>query len=254
LLISDINNNVNKTSIFYIKKYNNSDNNFFSELNSKSFKNEKNINLIKNNKNIVKKNNFNLTKTDEKNKEQIKKNTNILFQKNVLDTPKFNSNENKNGNSDYSLTKKYMEKTLLARNKNIKNNNNNNNNKNNKNNKNNNNNKNNDNNNDENFIDYNFHLKNKLEELYKIHSFVPPTDIFNIFCNTAEIIHRKFFELCFEKYFGEFFYYEYDKDNLVLIESLYNQFLYFRSFKNYLFSSENNSYYSSIIFLEDEFK
>ena len=270
LILSEINNNkMNKSSIFYIKKFNKSENNFFTQLNVNEFKKNKNSDLIKNNKNIIK--NKNLIKNENKKiQDSNKKITNFYFKKNVLETPKFSDNKN-NNYSDYSLTKKFMEQKLLLKNnknKNIakKNNNNNNNNKsdlninNNKNINNNINNsftninyKNNNNNNKNNNLD-NFYLKLKLEELTKLHSFVPPIDIFNIFCNTAEIIHRHFFEICFNKYFGDFFYYEYDKDDSIRIDSLYKQFLYFRLFKNFLFSEENNFNYSSILFMEEEFK
>jgi hypothetical protein len=183
-------------------------------------------------------------------------NTKFYLKKNNIETPKFN-----NSYSDYSMAKKFMEQKLLKNNKNninkhnnINNNNNNKINLNSNNNKNNNNSlsKNNNNNNNNNVN--NVHLKLKMEELIKLHSFVPPIDIFNIFCNTAEIIHRKFFELCFNKYFGDFFYYEYDKDDLIRIDSLYNNFLYLRSLKNFLFSEENNINFSTILFMEEEFK
>ena len=266
LSISDIDNNkMNKSSIFYIKKFNKTENNFFTQLNINEFKNNNKSDLLRNNKNNIKNNKINLIKIDNKiNKESIKKNTNFYLKKNNIETPKFN-----NSYSDYTMAKKFMEQKLLLKNKrnninkhyNIKNNNNNNkidlNSNNNKNNNNNNNSlskKNNNNINNNNTNLDNIHLKLKIEELIKIHSFVPPIDIFNIFCNTAEIIHRKFFEICFNKYFGDFFYYEYDKDDLIRIDSLYNQFLYLRSLKNFLFSEENNVNYSTILFMEEEFK
>ena len=257
LSISDDNNNkMNKSSIFYIKKFDKTENNFFSQLNINEFKKNNKSDVLRNNN--IKNNKINLIKIDNKKiKESIKKNTNFYLKKNNIETPKFN-----NSYSDYSMAKKFMEQKLLLKNSrnNINKNNNikNNNNINLNNNKNNNNNslskKNHNNiNNNNNNLD-NTHLKLKMEELIKLHSFVPPNNIFNIFCNTAEIVHRKFFEICFNNYFGDFFYYEYNKDDLIRIDSFYNQFLYLRSLKNFLFSEENNINFSTILFMEEEFK
>ena len=259
LSISDVNNNkMNKSSIFYIKKFDKTENNFFTQLNINEFKKNNKSDVLRNNKNNIKNNKISLIKIDNKKiKESIKKNTNFYLKKNNIETPKFN-----NSYSDYSMAKKFMEQKLLKNNKNninkqynINNNNNNKINLNSNNNKNNNNslskkNNNNINNNNVN----NVQLKLKMEELIKLHSFVPPVDIFNIFCNTAELIHRNFFEICFNKFFGDFFYYEYDKDDLIRIDSLYNNFLYLRSLKNFLFSEENNINFSTILFMEEEFK
>ena len=79
-------------------------------------------------------------------------------------------------------------------------------------------------------------ITKQINELIKMHSLVPPIDVFNIFCNTAEIIYRKFFEICFKSFLGEIFYLEMDKDNLIRNDELYNYFMYLRNLKNILFS------------------
>ena len=71
-------------------------------------------------------------------------------------------------------------------------------------------------------------ITKQINELIKMHSLVPPIDVFNIFCNTAEIIYRKFFEICFKSFLGEIFYLEMDKDNLIRNDELYNYFMYLR--------------------------
>ena len=79
-------------------------------------------------------------------------------------------------------------------------------------------------------------LNKEIEELIQIHSFVTPNDIFNIFCNASEIIHRKFFQLTINSYLGKVFYVEEDKSGIIKIEDLYNSFLYIRALKIMLFS------------------
>ena len=97
-------------------------------------------------------------------------------------------------------------------------------------------------------------ISKQINELIKIHSLVPPVDVFNIFCNTAEIIYRKFFEICFKTFLGEIFYFEMDKDNLIRNDELYNYFMYLRNLKNILFSEKNKSYFSCMFLMGDDFK
>ena len=91
-----------------------------------------------------------------------------------------------------------------------------------------------------------------IEEYSKQHSFLPPNEIFNVFFNTTEIIHRKFFEIFFDELIGKIFYYEKDKDNLIKLDSLYNYFLYLRGLKNILFIEKNRIYFSNVFFMDDE--
>ena len=49
-----------------------------------------------------------------------------------------------------------------------------------------------------------------------------PNGFFNLFCNVSAIIHRKFFQLAINNYFGTIFYIEEDKDGDIKIEDLYN--------------------------------
>lgn len=97
-------------------------------------------------------------------------------------------------------------------------------------------------------------IMKQIDHLSKVHSFVPPINMFNIFINTSEIIHRTFFELCFEVFLGKIFSYETDKDNLIKIDSLYNYFLYLRGMKNFIFSEKNKMYFSSMLFLAEDLK
>ena len=96
-------------------------------------------------------------------------------------------------------------------------------------------------------------ITNQIHDLIKKHSLLPPTDIFNIFSNTAEIIYRKFFQICFKSYIGDIFYFEIDKDNLIKNDELYNYFMYLRNLKNLLFSDKNKIYFSSMLLMEDIF-
>ena len=94
-------------------------------------------------------------------------------------------------------------------------------------------------------------LNKEIEELCQIHSLVTPNDIFNIFCNASEIIHRKFFQLTINNYLGNIFYLEEDKEGVIKIEDLYNYFLYIRALKIMLFNSEKKDNYISKILIED---
>ena len=94
-------------------------------------------------------------------------------------------------------------------------------------------------------------LNKEIEELCQIHSLVTPNDIFNLFCNASEIIHRKFFQLTINNYLGNIFYLEEDKDGVIKIEDLYNYFLYIRALKIMLFNSEKKDYFMSKILIED---
>ena len=94
-------------------------------------------------------------------------------------------------------------------------------------------------------------LNKEIEELCQIHSLVIPNDIFNLFCNASEIIHRKFFQLTINNYLGTIFYLEEDKDGVIKIEDLYNYFLYIRALKILLFNNEKKDNFVSKILIED---
>ena len=91
-----------------------------------------------------------------------------------------------------------------------------------------------------------------IDEGKKLHTFVPPINTQNIFFNTAEIIHRKFFEYIFGEFLGKIFSYEKDNDNLIKLDSLYNYFVYLRGMKNILFIEKNRIYFSSVFFMDDD--
>lgn len=63
--------------------------------------------------------------------------------------------------------------------------------------------------------------------LSKNHCFVPPSNAFNIFLNTTEIIHRSFFEAAFKTMCCDIFTMEVDNSKFVKIDSMYSNFLYF---------------------------
>ena len=94
-------------------------------------------------------------------------------------------------------------------------------------------------------------LNKEIEELCQIHSLVTPNDIFNLFCNASEIIHRKFFQLTMNNYLGPIFYFEEDKDGIIKIEDLYNYFLYIRALKLMLFNNDKKEQIVSKILIED---
>ena len=94
-------------------------------------------------------------------------------------------------------------------------------------------------------------LNKEIEELCQIHSLVTPNDIFNLFCNASEIIHRKFFQITINNYLGNIFYLEEDKDGVIKIEDLYNYFLYIRALKIMLFNGEKKDNFVSKILIED---
>lgn len=95
-------------------------------------------------------------------------------------------------------------------------------------------------------------ISQQIEHLCKRHSFFPPVDTMNIFINTAEIIHRRFFEESFKLYLPDLFEMETDNDSLIKIESLYNMFMYLRSMKTFLFTEQNRVYMTSILFVSDD--
>ena len=80
-------------------------------------------------------------------------------------------------------------------------------------------------------------IKKEIEELCTIHSLLTPDNIFNLFCNASEIIHRKFFQITMNNYLGNIFYLEEDKEGNIKIEDLYNYFLYLRALKLMLFKT-----------------
>ena len=94
-------------------------------------------------------------------------------------------------------------------------------------------------------------LNKEIEELCQIHSLVTPNDIFNLFCNASEVIHRKFFQLTINNYLGNIFYLEEDKEGVIKIEDLYNYFLYIRALKIMLFNNDKKDNYVSKLLIED---
>lgn len=91
----------------------------------------------------------------------------------------------------------------------------------------------------------------KIGTLTKNHSFVPPTNAFNIFLNTTEIIHRTFFDICIKSMKCDIFTIESDNNKIIKIDSLYNNFLFLRNLKNYLFNENNKKGTGSLLFLQD---
>jgi hypothetical protein len=91
----------------------------------------------------------------------------------------------------------------------------------------------------------------KIEEAKVTHSFVPTNDYYNVFQNSLEIIHRKFFELCFEDYFPKIFTIERDMNSLMKLDSLYSYFIYLRGLKNLLFTDKNKIFFSNVFFSDE---
>ena len=94
-------------------------------------------------------------------------------------------------------------------------------------------------------------LNKEIEELCNVHALVVPDNIFNLFCNAAEIIHRKFFQITINNYLGNIFYLEEDKEGNIKIEDLYNYFMYVRAFKLMLFNNDNKEYFMNNILNKD---
>ena len=94
-------------------------------------------------------------------------------------------------------------------------------------------------------------IKKEIEELCTIHSLLTPDNIFNLFCNASEIIHRKFFQITMNSYLGKIFYLEEDKEGNIKMEDLYNYFLYVRALKLLLFNSEKKDYFMNNILFDD---
>ena len=94
-------------------------------------------------------------------------------------------------------------------------------------------------------------INKEIEELCNVHSLLTPDNIFNLFCNAAEIIHRKFFQLTINNYLGNIFYLEEDKEGNIKIEDMYNYFMYIRELKLMLFNNDNKHYFLNNIFIED---
>ena len=94
-------------------------------------------------------------------------------------------------------------------------------------------------------------INKEIEELCNVHSLLTPDNIFNIFCNAAEIIHRKFFQITMNNYLGNIFYLEEDKEGNIKIEDLYNYFLYLRALKLMLFKTDKKDYFMNNILMSD---
>lgn len=92
----------------------------------------------------------------------------------------------------------------------------------------------------------------KIEEAKMEHAFMPTNDYYNVFHNTLEIAHRKFFELSFEDFFPKIFTIEKDSNNLIKLDSIYNQFIYLRALKNLLFTEKNKIFFSNVFFDDDD--
>ena len=92
----------------------------------------------------------------------------------------------------------------------------------------------------------------QIENLTQNHSLVPPVNAFNIFLNTTEIIHRAFFEIALKTLKCDIFTIELDNNKIMKIDSIYNNFLYLRNFKNFLFSEDNSGTSSSLIYINEE--
>jgi hypothetical protein len=91
-------------------------------------------------------------------------------------------------------------------------------------------------------------IKKKIDKAKANHAFLPSNDFQNIIMNTVEVVHRKFFELIFENHFEKLFHYEKDMNNLIKLESIYNQFIYLRGLKLILFNEKNKIFFSNIFF------
>jgi hypothetical protein len=92
----------------------------------------------------------------------------------------------------------------------------------------------------------------KIEDAKLEHAFMPTNDYYNVFHNTLEIAHRKFFELSFEDFFPKIFTLEKDSNNLIKLDSIYNQFIYLRGLKNLLFTEKNKIFFSNVFFDDDD--
>ena len=94
-------------------------------------------------------------------------------------------------------------------------------------------------------------LNQEIEESCSLHALLIPDNIFNLFCNASEIIHRKFFQLTFYNYLGNIFYLEEDKEGNIKIEDMYNYFLYIRSLKLMLFNNNKKDHFMANILVGD---
>ena len=90
----------------------------------------------------------------------------------------------------------------------------------------------------------------RIDLLSKNHCFVPPSNAFNIFLNTTEIIHRSFFEAAFKTMCCDIFTMEVDNSKFLKIDSMYSNFLYLRNLKNFIFDEENQKV-NSFIFIDE---
>ena len=90
----------------------------------------------------------------------------------------------------------------------------------------------------------------RIDLLSKNHCFVPPSNTFNIFLNTTEIIHRTFFEVAVKSMNCDLFTIEVDNSKYIKIDSMYNNFLYLRNLKNFLFDEENQKV-NSFMFIDE---
>lgn len=217
------NNISDNTTLEAFDRLNNSSSNYTNAIKQKGLAilNSSSANYYTNNANLDNQTISISTKNTSKKKEQTPKKAYCfaINSKDILETPKFNTNNNiqykylkapyEKKEPDYKLSKqKEVSLSMLE-------------------------------------------IMKQIEYLIKKHSFVPPVDVYNIFANTSEIIHRKFFEICFDMFVGKLFSYEIDNDNLIKIDSMYNYFLYLRGVKNFLFMDKNKMYYSSMIFNAD---
>lgn len=92
----------------------------------------------------------------------------------------------------------------------------------------------------------------QIDNMTENHSLVPPVNPFNIFLNTTEIIHRTFFEIALKTLRCDIFTIERDNNKIMKIDSIYNNFLYLRNFKNFLFTEDTSATSGSLIYINEE--
>ena len=95
-------------------------------------------------------------------------------------------------------------------------------------------------------------IKELLNFSHSFHNFVPNNSIQNIITNTAQVIHRKFFELLFKYYFSDIMDIESEKNKALGSEFFHLILKVLRRLKKILFTQKNINYFNDFLFLQEQ--
>ena len=95
-------------------------------------------------------------------------------------------------------------------------------------------------------------IKEWFEFSKEFHSFIPNNSMENIISNTAQIIHRKFFEILIKTFFPDIISIEINRNKTLNSDEFHLILKILRRLKSILFTNKNRKYYLDFEFLNEE--